>query len=226
MPLPQSTTAVSFARVERRLWVARREVRCQPGQSCPERERLDSAARCRRRRAGRGEAPARTLSIEPGDVAEHDELPGDVLARPLRPLDRRRRPCAATRGRSRRSRGGRRAVGTGAPSRRRRGRCLAIAADQPPHAPELVPCQLGEVLLAKELVARGAELVWGRRRIGASSSPAPASSVSRTTRSAIDQSVSGARAAATGPRRNQAMKARSKSSSSSCRDTSVCRSVK
>ena len=107
----------------------------------------------------------------------------------------------------------------------RSGRWPRDRGDQAPDAPVLVGRHLGEVLVAQQLVAGGAEL----ERIALLVVRLAARAVGERLADlllrerALGRSCTGG---STGARRNQATKARSNSSSSSCRETSVCRSVK
>src|SRR4029079_8800060 len=141
---------------ERGVRVARREVGGQPREARPERERLDAAPRPDDGMEEEEQRP-RVAVHRARDVAQHDELARHVLPRPERPVERiaaraQRAADHASDGepvaaRVRRS-----------PPRVPFGPRARYPADQLAQPPELVAGQLGEVLVAQELLAGGAEL--------------------------------------------------------------------
>ena len=166
MPLPQSVTAsVHFSSADS--GIAGAELRRQARQAGAERERLHAGARPDGGVEEEHER-ARVRVHRAGHVAEDDQLPRHLLAGAIRPVD----GVAA---------GAERVpdepahvepvpAGVGAPAPRRAQRAvLGDRGDQPPDAPVLVGRHLGEILVAQQLVAGGAEL----ERVARSSSGSP-----------------------------------------------------
>ena len=160
VPLPQST-AISFARASAasgsrvaRSGVSRVSRVPNANASTPAPGADD--------RVQEEEERARVRVHRAGDVAEDDELPRDRLARLPRLLDRLAAGAERLRHEPTQVEPVAARVGRAAPRRAARPR-PRDRRHEPAHALELLGRHLGEVLLAQELVAGGAELVRRRR---------------------------------------------------------------
>ena len=212
------------ALLERRLGIARAELGRQPRQPRAERERLhagpgaDGRVQEQDERAGVGVHRA-------GHVAEHDELARHDLAGAVGPVDGvaagAERVADQPRMSSRSPRGSAAAAARGAqrpvPGDRRRS-AASRAGTRPASSRRSPSRAAAHGRRRRARAGRRSVLVrLARGRLGqalAESSPARRGLCTVRT------------GGSTGARRNQALKARSKSSSSSWRETSVCRSAK